>query len=120
MKSQGFRWWLSTCLIYAGSVAMSPASLAGEESFFAEKLYPVMHNVQCDRCHNDNGVASETRLAFPRTGAGKEQITAFGLKLMDLVNRRHPEQSLLLLKSTNRKEHTGGVRIKPGSSEEKL
>lgn len=94
-------------------------SRAADEAFFAEKLYPVMQAVQCNRCHNDNGVASETRLAFPKDDAKKEQITAFGLKLMDLVDRKNPEQSLLLLKPTNREEHTGGKKIKPDTDEEK-
>ena len=90
-----------------------------DESFFAEKVYPVLHAVQCERCHSDNGVASETRLAFPEPDAGRDQITAFGLSLMDLVDRRNPEQSLLLRKPTKRVKHTGGQRIKPGSDEEK-
>ena len=107
-------------LACALQLAVAGEVLAAGESFFAEKVYPVLHNVQCDLCHSDNGVASETRLAFPPAGASKEQITAFGLELMELVDRRHPEQSLLLLKPTNREEHTGGVRIKPGSEEEKL
>ena len=40
-----------------------------DESYFAEKLYPVLHAAQCVRCHSDNGVASETQLEFPRAGA---------------------------------------------------
>ena len=78
----------------------------------------MLHAVQCERCHSDNGVASETRLAFPESDAGREQITAFGLSLMDLVDRQNPEQSLLLQKPTKRVKHTGGQRIKPGSDEE--
>ncbi len=54
------------------------------------QLYPVLHAVQCERCHSDNGVASETRLEFPPADAGQEQITAFGLSLMDLVDRAEP------------------------------
>lgn len=118
------RCWSVTVLALVGVAdffAFTSACLAGEgEAFFAEKLYPVMRTVQCDRCHNDNGVASETRLAFPPSDAGPERITAFGLKLMDLVDRQQPEESLLLLKPTNREEHTGGTRIKPGSPEEQL
>src|SRR4029077_15846854 len=49
-----------------------------------------------------------------------DQIRAFGLSLMDLVDRRKPEQSLLLRKPTKRVKHTGGQRIKPGSDEEAL
>jgi hypothetical protein len=93
---------------------------AAGESFFAEQLYPVMHRLQCNLCHNDNGVAAETAIEFPGASASQEQITAFGLKLMAVVDREHPEQSLLLRKPTNREEHTGGERIKPGSAEEKL
>ena len=39
---------------------------------------------------------------------------------MELVDRKHPDQSLLFLKATNREEHTGGERIKPGSDEERV
>ena len=39
---------------------------------------------------------------------------------MDLVDRRKPEQSLLLRKPTKRVKHTGGQRIKPGSDEEAM
>ena len=121
MGIQGFRWvLLPVCLIAAALPVLAPVIAAENESFFAEKLYPVMQAVQCNRCHNDNGVAAETQLAFPGDDASAEQITAFGLKLMDLVDRDNPDQSLLLLKPTNREEHTGGVRIKPGSPEEKL
>ena len=43
-----------------------------------------------------------------------------GLKLMDLVDRDDPRESLLFLMPTNREEHTGGERIKRGSREEKV
>src|SRR4051794_35285200 len=89
------------------------------ESFFAEKLYPLLHAAQCVRCHSDNGVASETELAFPSPEASAEQVLAFGLSLIDLIDRKNPDRSLLLRKPTNRVKHTGGQRIKPGSDEEK-
>jgi hypothetical protein len=89
------------------------------ESFFAEQLYPLLHAAQCVRCHSDNGVASETELAFPSSEASAEQVVAFGLSLIDLLDRQNPERSLLLMKPTNRVKHTGGQRIKPGSEEEK-
>jgi hypothetical protein len=98
--------------------ASARATRAVDESFFIERVYPVLHAVQCERCHSDNGVASETRLEFPESDAGRDQITAFGLSLMGLVDRRNPEQSLLLGKPTKRVKHTGGQRIKPGSDEE--
>jgi hypothetical protein len=94
------------------------AARAVDETFFAEKVYPVLHAVQCERCHSDNGVASETRLEFPEPDAGQDRITAFGLSLMDLVDRGNPEQSLLLRKPTRRMKHSGGQRIKPGSDDE--
>ena len=90
-----------------------------DESFFAKSLYPVLHAAQCVRCHGKSGVASETRLAFPRDGASPEQVTAFGLSLALLVDRKNPEQSLLLQKPTRRIKHTGGQRIKQGSDEER-
>ena len=115
---------LPAFLIVAVPAAFTPAASAQairakDESFFVEQLHPVLHAVQCEQCHNDNGVASETRLEFPDTSADRAQITAFGLKLMDLVDRRNPERSLLLRKPTNRTKHTGGQRIKPGSDEER-
>ncbi|MDR3618329.1 MAG: DUF1592 domain-containing protein [Paludisphaera borealis] len=99
-------------------VAFAQTARAVDESFFVESAYPMLHAVQCERCHSDNGVASEARLAFPETDAGRDRITAFGLSLMDLVDRKNPEQSLLLRKPTKRVKHTGGQRIKPGSDEE--
>jgi hypothetical protein len=99
-----------------GASAQAPRAV--EESFFIEKVYPTLHAVQCERCHSDNGVASETRLEFPEFDADRGEITAFGLSLMDLVDRRNPEQSLLLRKPTKQIKHTGGQRIKPGSDEE--
>ena len=106
-------------------IAMAPhtsaqSNSAIDQSFFAEKLYPVMHSVQCNLCHNDNGVASGTELEFPNIDASNEQVTAFGLKLMDLIDRDDPQQSMLYLKPTNLDEHTGGERIKPGSYEERV
>jgi len=119
------RWkFLPALLIAAAPCAFAPVALAQatsevDESFFAQKLYPLLHAAQCVRCHSDNGVASETQLEFPRAGASETQLTAFGLKLIDLVDRQNPEQSPLLAKPTRRVKHTGGQRIKPGSEEEK-
>jgi hypothetical protein len=106
-------------LTFAFAATTRAQSAETNESFFVEKLYPVLHAAQCVRCHSDNGVASETELAFPRDDATPEQVVAFGLSLVDLIDRKNPAQSLLLLKPTKRVKHTGGQRIKPGSSEEK-
>ena len=109
---------IAAVLIAFGPGVTAQAARAVDETFFAEKVYPVLHAVQCERCHSDNGVASETRLEFPEPDAGHDRITAFGLSLMDLVDRGNPEQSLLLRKPTRRMKHSGGQRIKPGSGDE--
>src|SRR5437879_6067605 len=111
---------MPTCLAIVVASALMSSARAADESFFGEKTYPVLHAAQCVRCHSDNGVASETQLEFPRPDASQEQITAFGLALIDLIDRKNPEQSLLLMKPTKRVKHTGGQRIKPGSEEEKI
>ena len=109
------------CLLTATILpAADRAALVAEsESFFVEKLYPVLRNVQCNLCHNDNGVASATQLEFPPAEASAAQVTIFGLSLVDFVDRREPEKSLLLLKPANRVPHTGGERLNPGSDGEK-
>jgi hypothetical protein len=85
---------------------------------FGAGLYPVLENAVCRNCHNREGVASATRLHFPEPDAPASKIEAFGKSLVVLVDREHPEQSLLLRKPTNRIPHAGGERIKPGSPEE--
>src|SRR5438132_2013654 len=98
------------------AAATLPA-IASEE--FSIRLYPALEKAQCRLCHNDNGVASATRLQFPRASATSQEIDRFGLRLRSLVNRAHPEESLLFRKPTNRIPHTGGERIAPGSAEER-
>jgi len=112
-------------LSFAIATAIFPTIAAAQttvvdESFFAAKLYPVLHAKQCVRCHNDNGVASETELEFPRADAKPEEIAAFGLALVDFIDRRDPAESLLLKKPTRRIKHTGGQRIQPDSDDERL
>src|SRR5207302_7249651 len=85
---------------------------------FVSQLYPVFEKAQCRLCHNDNGVASRTRLQFPSEEAGAAEIAAFSLRLAALVDRNNPDESLLLRKTTNRVPHTGGERIHNGSGEE--
>jgi len=85
---------------------------------FREGLYPVLEKANCRACHNTEGVASATRLHFPDADASAADIEAFGKSLVILVDRAHPESSLLLQKPTARIAHTGGERIKRGSPEE--
>jgi len=91
---------------------------SGQPQSFTESVYPVFRDAGCPACHNVNGVASATRLHFPESNVPPEQMEAFGKSLVKLVDRDHPEQSLLLRKPTMRVAHTGGLRIKPGSPEE--
>ncbi|WP_197446439.1 DUF1592 domain-containing protein [Tautonia plasticadhaerens] len=103
-----------------GQVAAARASDVRDESFFIERVYPVLQAVQCERCHSDNGVASGTLLEFPDPDADEARIEAFGLSMIDLVDPGDPLQSLLLTKPTRRIDHTGGRRIRPDSDEEAL
>jgi hypothetical protein len=90
----------------------------GQTSPFSDGLYPILKNAGCPNCHNSNGVASATRLHFPDASVSTERAEAFGRSLVRLVDREHPEESLLLKKPTRRIPHAGGERIKPGSPEE--
>ena len=90
----------------------------GADMQFSKTLYPVMEQAACRSCHNPDGVASATRLQFPEAGASPERLEGFGKSLVSLVDRARPQQSLLLLKPTNRITHTGGERIKRDSRDE--
>jgi len=94
------------------------ANLWAQTGDFRTNLYPILERANCRACHNSEGVASATRLHFPEADAPPEKIEAFGKSLVILVDRDHPESSLLLKKPTARIAHTGGERIKPGSPEE--
>jgi len=84
---------------------------------FSKTLYPVLEKADCRSCHNADGVASTTRLHFPEPEA-TDRIEAFGRSLVVLVDRNHPDDSLLLKKPTKRVAHAGGERIKRGSADE--
>ncbi len=87
---------------------------------FSQTLLPVLEKAGCATCHNRNGVASATRLHFPEAVLPKEGMEDFGKSLVVLVDREHPDQSLLLKKPTKRIAHAGGQRIAPGSPEEAI
>jgi len=95
-----------------------PIALLAQNGPFQVGLYPVLQKAGCRNCHNRDGVASATRIHFPDADAPPAQIEAFGKSLVVVVDREHPDQSLLLRKPTNRIPHAGGERIKPGSPEE--
>ena len=102
-----------------GVSALGQTSSVPDPSWFARNLYPMLEKAQCRMCHNDNGVASATRLQFPPEDASPAEVTAFGLRLKRLIDPANVEQSLLFRKPTARIQHTGGERIHPGSPEEK-
>jgi len=95
-----------------------PATFLAQD--FAGRVYPVLEKAQCRTCHNDNGVASVTRVQFPREGASTEEVATFGLRLQAVVQAGQPDASLLFLKPTNRVAHAGGERIKRGSEDERI
>ena len=107
------------CLLTLCAAGSLPAASRQPVSF-ADQLYPVLQKAGCRTCHNPEGVASPTRLHFPEEGAARDRVEAFGKSLVDLVDRKIPANSILLNKPTNRVPHSGGVRIRPGSTEEAL
>src|SRR6267142_3988700 len=101
-----------------GLIVFILCPLWAQEGPFGSGLYQVMEKADCRSCHNPDGVASATRLQFPDPGSAPEKIEAFGRSLVTLVDREHPDASLLLKKPTNRTPHGGGERVKPGSPDE--
>ncbi len=93
-------------------------AVAAQSTPFSDRLYPILKTAGCPNCHNSNGVASATRLHFPDASVSTDRAEAFGRSLVRLVDREHPDESLLLKKPTRRIPHAGGERIKPGSPEE--
>ncbi len=104
------------------AVALTAASAAtptADVPDFVGEIYPALEERHCRTCHNASGVASETRLHFPETGASAETIRAFGLAMARLVDRGDVPSSPLLVKPTNRVPHTGGPLIARGSDAER-
>jgi len=89
-----------------------------ETDRFLKEVWPVMEAAQCRLCHNDNGVATASKLRFPPEGVSEGEIRAFSLRLAALVDNADPEKALLFQKPTARVAHTGGQRIKRGSAGE--
>ena len=99
-------------------LVLAGGALWGQSGDFQTTLFPILEKANCRACHNADGVASATRLHFPDADADADKIAAFGNSLVVLVDRRNPEESLLLRKPTARMPHTGGERIKQNSLEE--
>ena len=107
-------------MVGQSDLAIACPLAAQQEASFPDGLYRILEGQHCRACHNSSGVASSTRLHFPESGASREAIMAFGLELAQLVDRSSPESSLLLLKPTNRIQHTGGPLIEVGSEDERM
>jgi hypothetical protein len=110
---------LLAVLLLLVSVVLTASPAAAAPPDFAATVYPLLEKAGCEGCHNDNGVASPTRLRFPEGKPSQARIQAFGNALHVLVDRQQPAKSPLLLKPTGRITHAGGARIAPGSAEEK-
>ncbi len=111
---------LALTVVIVAASAPRAQNATPDPVFFQSQVFPVFEAAKCSGCHSSSGVASGTRLHFPENDATPAQVQAFGLSLSGLVNRADPSRSLLLTKPTNIERHTGGVRVKPGSSEEQI
>jgi len=105
--------WFLTAMFLAVIVPVAQAQIS-----FGDKVYPLLEKAGCRGCHNFEGVASATRLHFPDQDLPKDRIETFGKSLVELVNKKDPDNSILLLKPTNRTTHSGGERIGKGTAEE--
>jgi hypothetical protein len=94
------------------------ATAKAQTTPFISSLYPILETAGCRNCHNPEGVASATRLRFPDRDTPLPRVEAFGRSLVELVDQKNPEKSLLFLKPTARIAHTGGERIPKNSPEE--
>src|SRR5690242_19173262 len=101
-------------LSLSGGICAAQSGSALSEQGFSKQIFPMLAKAGCQNCHSRDGVASATRLRFPDDDASPATIEAFGQSLVELVDRREPEKSLLWRKPTNRVTHTGGERIKRG------
>ena len=85
---------------------------------FVRDVWPHLEKADCKGCHNNDGVASTTRLQFPEAEATPEERELFGDSLRRFVDAADPAKSMLVLKPTNKIGHAGGRRIQPGSEAE--
>ena len=95
--------------------ALSVFAGLGAAATLPPGIRAVFSKAQCQGCHNDNGVASSTRLKFPVDEAGEP---AFIRSLEPLIDRVRPADSRLIQMPTARLAHPGGERVKRGSAEE--
>jgi hypothetical protein len=104
------RWFLVSLLLATNALVAQ-----GQQILFSDTIYPLFEKAGCRSCHNFEGVGSATRLHFPDQDTPKARIEAFGKSLVELVDKENPDNSVLLLKPTNRTPHSGGERIGKGT-----
>ncbi|MEP7365371.1 MAG: DUF1592 domain-containing protein, partial [Acidobacteriota bacterium] len=102
----------------AAAVALAAVSPLCAQMNFVRDVWPVFEKADCKGCHNNDGVASTTRLQFPEAAATDEERTLFGDSLRRFIDAADPAKSMLVLKPTNKIGHAGGRRIQPGSDAE--
>ncbi len=98
---------------WAGTATAEPISAFGAAAALIDRA-------GCIDCHNPDGVASDTSLVFPGPGASPKLAQQFGDDLLDLINPQDIEKSRLLRKPTRRMEHAGGMKVIPGSADERI
>ncbi len=101
---------LTPIVLWAGSVEE-------DRALFVDEVYPIFERAQCRLCHDDNGIATATRVQFPPEEARPERLLQFGYSLRAVIDAEKPSESLLLAKPTQKIPHTGGQRIVPGSAD---
>src|SRR5579859_6486996 len=92
--------WVENGARLSGIALLFTAACFAQTGTFGSVLYPALEKAGCRACHTVDGVASATRLHFPETDASPEKVETFGKSLVALVDRAHPENSLLLRKPT--------------------
>ncbi len=121
VRQRLLNWSYLTSSIWITASGISGLALeAATVPDFAGGLFLSLESQNCRACHNASGVASETRLHFPESGASEEVINRFGRSLSVLVDKEEPARSLLIVKPTNRIPHTGGPLIAAGTENERL
>ncbi len=89
--------------------------LMADSASFGTRVLPALEEGGCRACHSSEGVASATKLQFPRAAASADEVDSFGRALGRFVNRQSPEQSALWTKPTGQSPHAGGRRFAPDS-----
>ncbi|MDA0204550.1 MAG: DUF1592 domain-containing protein [Acidobacteria bacterium] len=92
-------------------------SVEEDQALFVDEVYPIFERAQCRLCHDDNGIATATRVQFPPEQASSARLLQFGYALRPVVDAANPGESLLLTKPTQKVPHTGGQRIALGSAD---